>query len=139
MTLNQHGLSHRGKELRLGNGSWAVLLILALGALSSCATGPVTADLRPAYEAAREQAVTDRLSCDGISELACQCRREGLVQEFAAPSPARFDQGYAALKAYWDDPAHAGHTVDEAEAYAVDAILTAITADVEDICSFYDQ
>ncbi|MGV6821127.1 MAG: hypothetical protein ACWA5T_11610 [Parvularcula sp.] len=139
MTLSQHGLSHRGKELGLGNGSRAVLFILALGALSSCATAPVTADLRPAYEAAREQEVTERLSCEGLSDLACQCRREGLEQEFADPSPARFDLGYAALKAYWDDPAHAGHTQAEAEAFAVDAIFTAITADVEDICSFYDQ
>lgn len=118
-----------------------VLTIVVLGAVATAcaAPAPTAYDLRPAYEAARPAALAARLDCDGVNDAVCDCRRGGLAQEFAEPSRARFDAGYKALAAYRDHPAHEGHSLAQAEAYAVGVIFTAITADVEDICSYHEE
>lgn len=117
-------------------------LVAAIGSavvVHGCASAPVVADLRPAYDAAQAAAVSTYLDCTGASDIVCQCRREGMTQEFADPSPGRFDQGYAALAQYRDNPDHLGHTAQQAESFAVRTIFAAIKKDVEAICSYHEE
>lgn len=102
--------------------------------LAACASSG-TYDLRPAYMAAMPEAKANYLDCDGVSDLVCECRRGGLEQEMTEPSRKHFDHGYAVLAAEIEN----GATREEAEGLAVNAVFDAVTADVEDVCSYHEE
>ena len=64
--------------------------------LAGCAT---TVDLRDDFREAAPRALQTHLSCDDISDLECQCRREGLERRLPRPSPGEFDSAYKMLLA----------------------------------------
>ena len=108
---------------------------LAATGLAACASDRGFYDLRPAYQEAVPTAKTAYLDCSGVSDLVCECRTGGLEQEFASPSRKHFDHGYAVLASEIEGGADRA----EAETAAVDAVLTAVAADVEDICSELEE
>lgn len=103
--------------------------------LTACAAAPTSYDLRPAYLAALPEAQAEYLHCEGKSDLVCDCRRGGLEAEFPNPSRGSFDKGYAAYTAALDE----GADPTAAETRAVHAVLAAVTAQVEDICTYHEQ
>lgn len=114
---------------------WAGLVSVLM--IAACASDRgATVDLRPAYRAAVPVAEVEMLRCDGVPTLICTCRRDGLAQEFAAPSAARFDHGYAALVAFRTAPENKTKPLAAAEAHAVSAIFSAIRDDVEQTCDY---
>lgn len=124
-------LVSEGRGARLsGTGGW----LLAFGLLSACASSG-TYDLRPAYDAVAPLSQAAYLDCNGVSDIVCDCRRGGIEQEFATPSPKHFDQGYTVLAAEIEN----GTEQSAAEAKAVVAVLAAITDDVEEICSYHEE
>jgi hypothetical protein len=112
-----------------------IMLVTMAGGLAACASAPPAFDLRDRYLAAVPEARSMYLDCDGVSDKVCDCRRGGLSDEFDSPSRKSFDEGYAVLAAAIED----GASREEAEEKAVAAVFTDIRADVEDVCTYFEQ
>lgn len=112
-----------------------VLSALLLLTLAACATGSRTADLRPAFAEAAATEVARLLDCRGVSDIVCQCRREGLEMRLPSPGPGQLDEGYAILVAAIVE----GATAEEATAIAVTKVADGINADIKDVCTWYDS
>lgn len=125
----------RPRHLPHGGGKRIAALSVMTVMATACASDRGFYDLRPAYQAAVPEAKAAYLDCGGVSDLVCECRTGGLEQEFAAPSRKHFDHGYAVLASEIEG----GADRTQAETAAVEAVLTAVAADVEDICSELEE